>query len=77
GNHRKEATLNYFYSCLPKVHEGTLLIFDDIYWSQGMKEGWEEIINHPAVTVAIDLFYIGLVFFKTGQEKENFKVRFL
>lgn len=77
GNHRKEATLNYFYSCLPKVHEGTLLIFDDIYWSQGMKEGWEEIINHPSVTVAIDLFYIGLVFFKTGQEKENFKVRFL
>lgn len=77
GNHRKEATLNYFYACLPKVHEDTLLIFDDIYWSQGMKEAWDEIINHPEVTVAIDLFYIGLVFFKTGQEKENFKVRFL
>jgi predicted O-methyltransferase YrrM len=77
GNHRKEATLNYFYACLPKVHEGPLLIFDDIYWSQGMKEAWDEIINHAEVTVAIDLFYIGLVFFKKGQEKENFKVRFL
>lgn len=77
GNHRKEATLNYFYACLPKVHEATLLIFDDIYWSQGMKEAWDEIKNHPQVTVTIDLFYIGLVFFKKDQQKENFKVRFL
>ncbi len=76
GNHRKEATLNYFYACLPKVHEGTLLIFDDIYWSQGMKEAWEEIKAHPQVTVSVDLFYIGLVFFKKDQYKEDFKVRF-
>lgn len=77
GNHRKEATLAYFYACLPKVHEGTVLIFDDIYWSQGMKEAWKEIKNHPQVTVTVDLFYIGLVFFKTDQQKEDFKVRFL
>jgi predicted O-methyltransferase YrrM len=77
GNHRKEATLNYFYACLPKVHESTVLIFDDIYWSRGMKEAWEEIKNHPKVSVTVDLFYIGLVFFKTDQQKEDFKVRFL
>jgi predicted O-methyltransferase YrrM len=77
GNHRKEATLNYFYACLPNVHEGTLLIFDDIYWSEGMKEAWKEIVNHAHVKVTVDLFYIGLVFFKKDQEKENFKVRFL
>ncbi|WP_118193709.1 O-methyltransferase [Albibacterium indicum] len=76
GNHRKEATLDYFYQCLPKVHNGTMLIFDDIYWSDGMKEAWAEIKNHPSVTVTIDLFYIGLVFFKKDQAKENFKIRF-
>lgn len=76
GNHRKEATLNYFNACLPKVHEGTMLIFDDIYWSEGMKEAWEEIKKHPSVSVTVDLFYIGLVFFKTDQHKEDFKVRF-
>src|SRR5690606_40340693 len=42
GNHLKDATLNYFYQCLPKVHDGTVLIFDDIYWSQEMKEAWKE-----------------------------------
>ncbi|MGF1925727.1 MAG: O-methyltransferase [Bacteroidia bacterium] len=76
GNHTKEATLNYFNLCLPKVHEGTLLIFDDIYWSKGMKEAWEEIKAHPKVTVTVDLFAIGLVFFKTDQVKEHFKIKF-
>ncbi|HEY0174995.1 MAG TPA: class I SAM-dependent methyltransferase, partial [Pedobacter sp.] len=71
GNHRKEATLNYFKWCLPKVHENSLLIFDDIYWSKGMKEAWEEIKNHPQVTVTIDLFWIGLVYFRKGQVKEH------
>jgi len=76
GNHRKEATLNYFNWCLPKVHEDTLLIFDDIYWSNGMKEAWEEIKRHPDVTVTVDLFWIGLVYFKKGQAKEHFKIKF-
>lgn len=76
GNHRKDATLNYFNWCLPKVHENSVLIFDDIYWSKGMKEAWEEIKSHPDVMVTIDLFWIGLVYFKKGQAKEHFKIKF-
>jgi predicted O-methyltransferase YrrM len=77
GNHQKEATLNYFEWCLPRVHENTLLIFDDIYWSEGMKEAWNEIKAHPQVTVTVDLFWIGLVYFKKGQVKEDFLVKFV
>jgi predicted O-methyltransferase YrrM len=76
GNHRKEATLNYFNWCLPKLSENGLMIFDDIYWSRGMKEAWHQIKAHPQVTVTIDLFWIGLVFIRPGQVKEDFKVRF-
>jgi predicted O-methyltransferase YrrM len=75
GNHQKDATLKYFEWCLPKVHENTMLIFDDIYWSAGMKEAWAQIKAHPQVTITIDLFWIGLVFFKPGQAKEDFLVR--
>ncbi len=75
GNHQKEATLNYFEWCLPKVHENTMLIFDDIYWSDGMKQAWNQIKAHPKVTVTIDLFWIGLVFFKPGQVKEDFLIK--
>ena len=76
GNHTQQATLNYFNWCLPKIHEDSMLIFDDIYWSEGMKAAWEEIKNHPQVTVTIDLFWIGLVYFKKGQVKEHFKIKF-
>ncbi|MXV49408.1 SAM-dependent methyltransferase [Pedobacter sp. HMF7647] len=76
GNHRKDATLNYFNACLPKVNENSVLIFDDIYWSEGMKQAWTEVKNNPQVTVTVDLFWIGLVFFKGRQRKEHFKIRF-
>lgn len=76
GNHRKDATLKYFEWCLPKVHDDTLLIFDDIYWSEGMKEAWAEIKAHPQVTVTIDLFWIGLVYFRKGQVKEDFVIKY-
>lgn len=76
GNHQRDATIKYFEWCLPKVHEDTMLIFDDIYWSDGMKEAWQQIKAHPQVTATVDLFWIGLVFFKPGQAKEDFKIRF-
>jgi predicted O-methyltransferase YrrM len=75
GNHQKDATLKYFEWCLPKVHDNTLLIFDDIYWSEGMKEAWAQIKAHPQVTVTVDLFWIGLVYFRKGQVKEDFLIR--
>ena len=76
GNHRKEATLNYFNWCLPKLSKNSVMIFDDIYWSKGMKEAWQQIKDHPQVTLTIDLFWIGLVFIRKEQVKEHFKIRF-
>jgi predicted O-methyltransferase YrrM len=76
GNHRKEATLNYFNRCLSSIDENSIMIFDDIYWSADMKEAWQQIKDHPRVNLTIDLFWIGLVFFRKGQAKEHFKIRF-
>jgi predicted O-methyltransferase YrrM len=76
GNHTEEATLRYFDWILPKAYDKTVIVFDDIYWSEGMKSAWKKIKQHPKVTVTVDLFWIGLVFFKKDQVKENFKVKF-
>ena len=75
GNHQKEATLSYFKKLLPLAHNDSVFIFDDIHWSVGMKEAWEEIIAHPQVTVSIDSFFWGLIFFRKEQEKEHFVLR--
>ena len=76
GNHRKEPTLNYFRQCLAKKHSGSLFIFDDIHWSDGMTEAWEEIKANPEVSITIDLHQMGLVFFREGKEKQHFVIRF-
>ncbi len=76
GNHRKEATLGYFKSFLPKVGDNTVFIFDDIRWSRGMYEAWMKIIKDDRTTVTIDLFNFGMVFFHRQQAKQHFVVKF-
>lgn len=72
GNHQKEATINYFEQSLQSLHNDSLLIFDDIHWSQGMEEAWRFITNHSKTKVSIDLFEFGLVFLRKEQVKQNF-----
>lgn len=77
GNHTYEATMHYFNLALEKKHAGTILVFDDIYWSEGMEKAWKEICSHPEVRVSMDLFQFGIVFFRTeNKEKEHFVLRF-
>lgn len=75
GNHQKEATLSYFETLISTAHNDTVFIFDDIYWSKGMTEAWETIKQHPKVTVTIDTFFWGFVFFRKEQVKEHFAIR--
>lgn len=76
GNHTYESTLKYFTDMLPLVNKNSVLVFHDIHWSQGMENAWLEIIKNPAVTISIDIFYMGFVFFRDGVSKQDFKVRF-
>jgi predicted O-methyltransferase YrrM len=75
GNHQKKATLDYFDVLLPTITNDTVWIFDDIHWSPEMEEAWEMIKKHPKVTVTIDTFQWGFVFFRREQPKEHFTIR--
>ncbi len=75
GNHQKAPTLSYFESLLNNITNDSIFIFDDIYWSKEMTEAWETIKNHPKVTVTIDSYWCGFVFFRKEQEKEHFTIR--
>jgi predicted O-methyltransferase YrrM len=77
GNHRKDPTLQYFEQLLNKVHSKSILVFDDIHWSAEMEAAWESIKQHPAITLSIDLFFIGIVFFDPAfTVKQHFTIRF-
>ncbi|MFY8024775.1 MAG: O-methyltransferase [Sediminibacterium sp.] len=77
GNHRYEPTLRYFDMMKPYLHEHSVLIFDDIHWSKEMEQAWAAIKKDETVTLTVDLFFIGLVFFRKEQkEKQHFIVQF-
>jgi predicted O-methyltransferase YrrM len=75
GNHQKEPTLQYFNWCLKTVKNDTVFIFDDIYWSEEMNQAWKQIKKHPKVTVTVDIYHFGIVFFRKEQKNEHFTIR--
>lgn len=77
GNHRKLPTLQYFQQLLAHSANTTILVFDDIHWSPEMEAAWLAIQQHPAVTLSIDLFFIGIVCLSNNLKvKQHFILRY-
>ena len=77
GNHRKEPSLRYFDLLVPSMSDASLIIFDDIHWSLEMEEAWIAIKKDSRVLLSIDLFFLGLVFFRSEfKVPQHFTIRF-
>lgn len=73
GDHRLEATLSYFDQCLPYAHAQSVFVIADIHWSEEMEKAWKQLQSHPRVSLSIDLFQLGLLFFRTeNQHPEHY-----
>lgn len=71
ADHRKEATLLNYMRLLPFCHNETCLVFHDIYWSKEMAEAWQIIRARPEVTLSLDIYYMGFIFFRKESVKEH------
>ena len=77
GNHRMQPTINYFEMILPKADQYSIVVFDDIHWSAEMEQAWLHIKNHASVKCSIDLFFVGIIFFRDDfKEQQHFAIRF-
>lgn len=77
GNHRFGPTTDYFEQILAKVTSQSILIVDDIHWSDEMERAWQAIRENKTVTATIDLFFVGIVLFNHAfRSKQHFSVRF-
>ncbi len=74
GHHQLEPTLQYFEQCLPYLSEKAVIVIDDINWSEGMREAWRRLQEHPRVTVSIDLFMLGVLLVDPDLSKERFRI---
>jgi predicted O-methyltransferase YrrM len=76
GNHRKIPTVNYFNACLQQMQPSSVFVFDDIHWSREMSEAWNEIKSHRAVTMSVDLYSMGIIFFREASQVQHFRLKF-
>ncbi len=58
-----------------KIHNNTLLLIEDIHENATNLSLWKKIKRHRNVTVTVDMFYCGAVFFREEQAEEHFMIR--
>ncbi|APW59893.1 O-methyltransferase [Paludisphaera borealis] len=78
GHHDEHATVDYFRKIIPFARKDTVLVFDDIAWSAGMKRAWRTISTDKRILFAVDLGLVGLCVVGEGEilgSPEQFKIR--
>lgn len=60
GHHERDATIGYFETLLPCLADGAVVVFDDVSWSDGMRDAWHALAEHDRVSAALDLVALGV-----------------
>lgn len=76
GHHKKGPLVRYFNILADMSDRNSVIIIDDINGSREMAEAWNMIKNYDKVTVTIDIFRMGIVFFRTGICRKNHIIRY-
>lgn len=76
GDHRYQPTMDYFHHFADLADKDSVIIFDDIRWSDEMTKAWKTIRKDPRVRVSIDLFFMGIVFFNPSITPQNLIIKF-
>ena len=61
---------------MAQADEDTVLVFEGIHHSRRTEAAWEAIKAHEGVTLTMDLYHMGLVFFREGIEKQDFVLKY-
>lgn len=58
-----------------QIHNDSMFLINNIHNSKSNAANWKVLKQHKAVTVSIDMFHCGALFFREEQVKEHFKIR--
>ena len=66
---------SYFTQVLSKCHNDTIILIAGLRQTKANWQDWQMLKEHKAITLTIDLFHIGLAFFRKEQlAKEHFTI---
>lgn len=71
----KATILKAFNELLPQVHNNSLFVLPNPHASIELESAWEALKNDPNVTVTVDTYHLGLIFFRSGQANQHFTIR--
>jgi len=71
-----QSAMDYFKKLLPNVHPNMVLIINNIPENALTKTSWSIMTSHQKVTASVSLFWLGLLYFRPGQVKEDFLIKF-
>ena len=67
--------LSLFEQILTDVNNNSVCAIPHIHVTPQMEAAWETIKKDPSVTVTIDTYHLGLIFFRREQTKQHFIIR--
>jgi predicted O-methyltransferase YrrM len=76
ANHTYKATKRYFELCFSIIMLDSIMIFDDINWSSGMRQAWEEIRQDNRVGLSIENHQFGIIFPHLDISKQHYTLDF-
>jgi len=76
GNHSAAGTMRIVEKIMNHMHPESVIVLDDIRWSEEMYTTWKELTSRPEVRVSLDLFSMGILLFRPGLWKQHFRIRF-
>lgn len=76
GDHRYRPTVDKIRAFLNRELQETMIILDDIYWSDDMERAWRECLEDERVALSLDLFHFGILIRRPAIAKEHLKINF-
>lgn len=72
AHHKYESTMHYFDLMMRRLDEKSIVVLDDIHWSEEMERAWNELRASQLVYGSIDLFRCGILFFDPDINRQHF-----
>lgn len=72
ATHTYQGSIAQMAMLRPYVKDTTIIVLADIHWSAEMKKAWNTIREYPEITLSVDFFECGVLFFKNGITRENY-----
>jgi hypothetical protein len=70
-----QAILPQIERLMPNIGNDTVCVISKIHNSAQSEYDWETLKKDPRITITIDTYHLGIIFFRPEQAKEHFMIR--